>query len=390
MKFTKHCAIGLIIRLSFIYYGTYQDAISEVQYTDVDYKVFTDAARYLLNGESPYKRHAYRYSPIIGLFLLPNLLIHLEFGKFLFSVCDIFSTYFIYKILRLEGCTENESIKWSLFWLYNPLSIIITTRGNADSLAALLVLATLYLYKKDNLLAAGIVHGLAVHFRLYPIVFSLPLYTSVIDLHSNKIISLFYPNKMRLTLVFSCIVSLLCTTGFFYLLYGNEFIDGSLLYHLKRFDIRHNYSVYFYLQYLSYKIGLSEMTRYLMLVPQAALLLLLTVVFGTKRTIAFCEMCMAFILVMFNSVVTCQYFVWYMSLLPLCLKDLNFGKKELFLVSNYWFTSQAAWLLPAYLLEFKSQDTFLYIWIQCLVFFWANIVVLTSLVRNYVSKHKVN
>uniref|UniRef100_A0A161MRE4 GPI alpha-1,4-mannosyltransferase I, catalytic subunit n=1 Tax=Triatoma infestans TaxID=30076 RepID=A0A161MRE4_TRIIF len=195
---------------------------------------------------------------------------------------------------------------------------------------------------------------------------------------------------MRLTLAFSCLASLTCVSGLCYMLFGNEFVHGSLLYHLKRFDIRHNYSVYFYLQYLSYKTGISDMTRYLMFVPQTILLLLLAIAYGSKRTIAFCEMCMAFVLVMFNSVVTCQYFVWYMSLLPLCLKDLNFSKKELFLVSNYWFTSQAAWLLPAYLLEFKSQDYLLYIWIQCLVFFWANIVMLTSLIRNYLPKLKVN
>lgn len=44
-SFKLHCSIALAVRLFFVVYGTYHDRYFKVPYTDVDYKVFTDAAR---------------------------------------------------------------------------------------------------------------------------------------------------------------------------------------------------------------------------------------------------------------------------------------------------------------------------------------------------------
>jgi phosphatidylinositol glycan class M len=42
-----------------------------------------------------------------------------------------------------------------------------------------------------------------------------------------------------------------------------------------------------------------------------------------------------------------------------------------------------AWLLPAYWLEFRGQDTFVYVWLHGIALFCANVAVLTRFIRAY-------
>ncbi|KAL1124560.1 hypothetical protein AAG570_001184 [Ranatra chinensis] len=373
----------VLIRCVFILYGAIQDCIAEVPFTDVDYRVFTDSARHVLEGKSPYMRHTYRYSPLVALILLPNVILHPVLGKILFSVFDIFIGFIIYKILMIDRLDKNTAAFYSCFWLYNPLSIVISTRGNADSLSALLVLWTLLEYKSKRYVQVGVIHGLAIHLRIYPIVFSLPLYICIGHSSNNKLFQLFYPNKKRLSLIISCVMTLLLLTTLFYLKYGKLFIDESIMFHIRRSDIRHNYSVYFYIQYLGSGSSPTQSLKFFMLLPQIVLFLAFSLAYRNPRHLPFCEFCLAFVLVSYNSVLTCQYFVWYLCLLPLCLPHLSFTFLEALFVSLVWFVSQIVWLLPAYLLEFKSVNTFTWIWVQGLVFFGANIFVLSRLVKNY-------
>ena len=45
-----YLAAGVALRVALIGFSTYQDAHSRVQYTDVDYSVFNDAAREVVTG----------------------------------------------------------------------------------------------------------------------------------------------------------------------------------------------------------------------------------------------------------------------------------------------------------------------------------------------------
>ncbi|XP_052872079.1 GPI mannosyltransferase 1 isoform X1 [Anopheles cruzii] len=435
MTFKKHLIISTVVRVFLIYYGEVQDSLSDVQYTDVDYRVVTDAANHVLSFGSPFKRHTYRYTPLLAYLVLPNLLIHPSFGKFVFSLFDIFIGVLIKwillncyrsnkisietKLLKLETLnnrnkylikrkneilnSNNEALPQKYIrmaeisaycWLYNPLTMIIATRGNGDCVSCSLVLLSIYFFLKNgqsNLqhFISGFFLGLSIHFRLYPLGFCLAFYLATLSkppaTWKDYLRAVLQPNTHQIALVLGTVLALVTATSLFYWLYGYQFLYESVLYHLVRKDTRHNFSLYFYLQYLSTTFEVTALEKLLTFLPQLILILMLTVRYGQHRqTLAFGLFAIAFVMVAYNPVVTSQYFVWFLSLLPLCVKNFkNIGLRKAVFIPVMWFISQGGWLLPAYLLEFKGWNTFEFIWIQSIVFFFSNILILQMLISNY-------
>lgn len=435
MSFKKHLIISIVIRIFLVYYGEVQDSLSEIQYTDVDYRVVTDGASHVLNLNSPFKRHTYRYTPLLAYLVLPNLLLHHSFGKFVFSLFDIFIGVLIKwillncyrgnkisiekKLLKLETLnnrnkylikrkneilnSNNETLppKYirmaeisAYFWLYNPLTMVIATRGNGDCVSCSLVLASLYFLLKNEqtvlqFFTAGIFLGISIHFRLYPIGFCLAFYLTTLDKQletiKDHLQAILMPNAKQLALVAGTITSLTVSTGLFYYLYGYQYLYESILFHLVRKDTRHNFSLYFYQQYLSSNFDISLLEKILTFLPQLVLIVIITLRYGKHRqTVGFALFAIAFVMVAYNPVVTSQYFVWFLSLLPLSVKNFkNIGMRKAVFIPVMWFISQGGWLLPAYLLEFRGWNTFEFIWIQSIVFFFSNILILQMLVTNY-------
>jgi len=450
--FNKHLVLSIIIRMVLIAYGEVQDQISEVPYTDIDYRVVTDGARHIYNWRSPFNRHTYRYTPLLAMFLLPNIYLHRCFGKILFAAFDLVIAYIIKLIIvdeyhhlvmnqsssvedikkrffngsgttkaktRLSSKKETSS-KWfsasdrskfermgnfsAYIWLYNPLTMVIATRGNGDAITCALVLMSVYYLLKvqensskdeendRNVKMCGLFHGLAIHFRLYPIFFSLAYYMYLSDMKHNMnglesiVRCVLKPNRKQIQLVCSVLKVIIPLTIVFYWLYDYKFIYESTIYHFVRKDTRHNFSLYFYLQYLNSAVARVNIVEKLVtMTPQLFLIVLISFHFcRTRQTIQFALFLIAFIMVTYNPVITSQYFVWFLSLLPLCINNLrSLSVKQVIILPTMWFLGQGMWLLSAYFLEFKGINSFDFIWLASVFFFIINIIIVQILIENY-------
>ncbi|XP_018849387.2 GPI mannosyltransferase 1 isoform X3 [Juglans regia] len=340
-----------IFRVILILYGEWQDSHMEVRYTDVDYVVFSDAASLMASGDSPYKRTTYRYSPLLAFLLIPNTIIHRSWGKFLFSA-------------------------------------------------------------SGNVLQAAFWYGLVVHFRIYPIIYALPIIL-ILDsnfFHSgrkpflsywtaghgkttqsstdvtyhcnmqNVLTKIFTRQRVMFGLV-SAIV-FFSFTGLFFYLYGWAFLHEALLYHLTRTDPRHNFSVYFYHIYLQYENEISVLEKLISFLPQFVVQLVLISCFAQDFPFCFFVQTVAF--VAFNKVITAQYFVWFFCLLPLILPWSSMKLKwEGICCFFVWMGAQIHWLMWGYMLEFKGKNVFLQLWMASLVFLAANTLVLIMIIRHH-------
>ena len=206
----------------------------------------------------------------------------------------------------------------------------VSTRGSAESVIVALVLLTIHLYQQKVFLLTGLVYGLAIHLKIYPLIFCLSLYVpltqragllSLFDTNVARCVTKIMHNRRQL-------VHMQDTIGFWHSLQPSHAYSpvpsrlwvaihwGNLplpyhkvlyIYNLDhpsasfRKDSRHNFSVYFYMLYLTVgddDIGLNVLT----FLPQVVLLLLLTYKYSSIYEVNFCIFCQTLVFVTFNKV----------------------------------------------------------------------------------------
>lgn len=189
---------SFFLRLVLLLHGLIQDAISPVKYTDIDYLVFTDAARFVVSGGSPYDRETYRYTPLLAWLLVPTTWFP-SFGKLVFAAADLVAGWLVARIL-IEGDARPDRVadggsgkkgqgkegsarvwrgmdperayRFAALWLLNPMVATISTRGSSEGLLGVLTAALIYAVYKRRVTLAGVLLGLGVHFKIYPFIYA--------------------------------------------------------------------------------------------------------------------------------------------------------------------------------------------------------------------------
>lgn len=334
--------------------------------TDVDYHVYTEGAAELLKqGGNPYSRFTYRYTPLLAYMMIPNLQLPF-FGKILFNLFDLAAIFymnlFLKNVLELSTVSRNKALA---FWALNPFMAYINGRGSCESISLLLLAMMLYHIKLAmdkkaehfNILLAGVFYGLLIHFRLYPVIFGLTLY-----IHINR--QRFFP-RMNIILFGAVAVAVNAfLISFFYQQYGQIFLDECFLYHLKRKDPRHNYSIFWITTVYEYFADPTEIliknANLIILAVRLTLIVLVALTF--RRNYLYALFIQTFIFTTLNTVYTAQYVIWEIQLLPyLLIENDSYSKKKslgFWLLILLWFVNLEFWTLQSSKFEHQGENSF--------------------------------
>ncbi|CAE6418916.1 unnamed protein product [Rhizoctonia solani] len=426
--------LGTALRIGLLIYGDYHDRHSSLKYTDVDYRVFSDASYFITHPTSnnsaqgilaramswslgdPYNRATYRYTPLLALLMVPNGSWHATFGKVVFALCDLLVGFILYYTYLRSGATSQPNSQTNTgamnpilaqqasktrrsaalligtLWILNPMVANISTRGSAESVLGAIVVATYSLILSNHLDLAALMFGLSIHFKIYPIIYGASI-LAWLDKHEPIQLSWRVVTRKRLRFTFLSALSFFTLGGLMFAIWGHPFLEHTYLYHLTRRDHRHNFSPYFYPIYLNYDLGYpsdslpSQMLRnpLFSFVPQMGLCAVSGLLLG-KKDLAFAWFIQTMIFVTFNKVCTSQYFMWYLWFLPLVLPNIRMSAKRGGFVLLIWIIAQVIWLSAAYRLELLGHSVYIWVWAASIVFLVSNAFVLGELIFAYNSQ----
>lgn len=360
-------ALATLLRVVLLLYGLWQDANSPLKYTDIDYLVFTDAARFVAHGHplGPYARETYRYTPLLSWLLLPTAwtapddggggggdaarwraVAYFSLGKVLFALADLVAGWLVVEVLTTTTTTTTKmdaarARRFAAIWLLNPMVATISTRGSSEGLLAVMVMALLWAVLARRVTLAALLLGFGVHFKIYPFVYApaivwwmdretmassssssgqaaspAPMASGSSTSRSPVDVVLRFLTADRLKLA---LLSLATFTGLnlaMYAAYGHPFLAHTYLHHVTRIDHRHNFSPYNVLLYLASAAGPESSSssggggrlgiESVAFVPQLLLACVLIPLVMAKRDLPATMLAQTWTFVTFNKVCTSQ------------------------------------------------------------------------------------
>jgi GPI mannosyltransferase 1 subunit M len=400
--------LGAVVRLVLMLYSVYHDRTYRVKYTDIDYMIITDGAAEMAVGGTPFDRATFRYTPLLSALMLPNVWWWLHSGKALFALCDVGAAWYCYRILISFATEKSAKVAVSLFILFNPIVVQVSTRGNSDMVVACLSLAALANYFQRKFVVSAMWLGFAIHFKLYPVIYALPFVLGLIEQRrvSNGRVQRSFLGAVfsALPLIVACglavVVLFALPTAVCYYFYGQRYLDDALLYHFHREDHRHNLSPYWLAMYLNQArrslvaetaaVGTNSAAvlatdfsaGWIAFVPQAAVLAYVSYVL--RRNVAHACCVQTVIFVAFNKVCTVQYFVWFLPFLSFIFYTPRQGVVGGPVVEGtspwaaigavlLWALTIPLWIKAAYQVEFLGRNEYVMLWVASCVFFLATV-----------------
>lgn len=350
--------LATLLRIVLLLYGLWQDAHSPLKYTDIDYLVFTDAARFVAQDHplGPYARETYRYTPLLSWMLLPTTwtatatatapgsqwltVACFSLGKLLFAVADLVAGWLIVEVLTMkQGPARTAAMpaararRFAAIWLLNPMVAAISTRGSSEGLLAVMVMALLWAVLARHGTLAAVLLGLGVHFKIYPFIYAPAIVWWMDDgdhdddnnNNNNRmegpprhqdgppktpmdaLVAFFTAARLKLALL--SLVTFAGLNLLMHALYGHPFLVHTFLHHVTRIDHRHNFSPYNVLLYLTSADPANvsgiriESVAFL---PQLLLSCVLIPLVMAKKSLATTMLAQTWTFVTFNKVCTSQ------------------------------------------------------------------------------------
>ena len=239
-----------------------------------------------------------------------------------------------------KGMERGRALRFAGIWLLNPMVATISTRGSSEGLLGVMVVGLVWAVMKRRLVLAGGLLGLAVHFKIYPVIYGVSILWSLEkedieakfkqkgkaqgnDGSSIEQIKTFL-HRERLAFGITAVATFMALNAVMYAMYFTPFLTHTYLHHLTRIDHRHNFSPYNTLLHLS---SASPATtsgwrfESLAFVPQLAISAVLIPIALAKKDLTSTMLAQTFAFVAFNKVVTSQVITSY--LLFVCLGSVS-------------------------------------------------------------------